>query len=65
MDWLLSLGDALRLLRAYEREHQPDHAQQLLAELVAEFPSNPLFSHELALLDQRTLRRRGELLPVG
>jgi hypothetical protein len=22
MDWLLSLGDALRLLRAYEREHQ-------------------------------------------
>jgi hypothetical protein len=54
------------LALAYEREHQPDHARQLLAELVAEFPSNPLlFSHELALLDQRTLRRRGELLPVG
>jgi hypothetical protein len=53
------------LALAYEREHQPDHARQLFAELVAEFPNNPLFSHELALLDQRTLRRRGELLPVG
>ena len=39
------------LALACEREHQMDHAHQLLAELAAEFPSNPLFAHELALLD--------------
>jgi hypothetical protein len=37
-----------------EREHQP--ARQLLAELVAEFPSKPVFSHELAFLDQNFSR---------
>jgi hypothetical protein len=39
---LLALG--------YEREHQPDSARILLAELTAQFPENPLFAHELALL---------------
>jgi hypothetical protein len=39
------------LALACEREHQMDHAHQLLAELAAEFPSNPLFAHELSLLD--------------
>jgi hypothetical protein len=39
---LLALG--------YEREHQPDHARILLAELTAQFPENPLFAHELALI---------------
>jgi hypothetical protein len=42
------------LALACEREHQMDHAHQLLAELAAEFPSNPLFAHELALLDHPT-----------
>jgi hypothetical protein len=41
---LLALG--------YEREHQPDRARVLLAELTAQFPENPLFAHELALVDQ-------------
>jgi hypothetical protein len=39
---LLALG--------YEREHHPDRAKVLLAELTAQFPENPLFAHELALL---------------
>lgn len=38
------------LALACEREHQPERARQLLTELVAEFPANPLFAHELALL---------------
>ncbi len=39
------------LALAYEREHQPDQARPLLAELTTQFPQNPLFAHELALLD--------------
>jgi hypothetical protein len=39
------------LALACEREHQTDHARQLLTELVAEFPANPLFIHELGLID--------------
>jgi hypothetical protein len=39
------------LALACEREHQMDRAHQLLVELVAEYPTNPLFAHELALLD--------------
>jgi hypothetical protein len=41
---LLALG--------YEREHQPDRARVLLADLTAQFPENPLFAHELALCGQ-------------
>jgi hypothetical protein len=40
---LLALG--------YEREHQVDRARVLLAELTAQFPENPLFAHELALIE--------------
>jgi hypothetical protein len=39
------------LALAFEREHQPDRARLLLSELTAQFPSNPLFAHELALID--------------
>ena len=39
---LLALG--------YEREHQTDRARILLAELTAQFPENPIFAHELALI---------------
>ncbi|HKQ86106.1 MAG TPA: hypothetical protein VJS43_04970 [Candidatus Acidoferrales bacterium] len=41
------------LALASEREHQNARARVLLAELTKEFPENPLFAHELALLDQR------------
>jgi len=40
---LLALG--------YEREHQFDRARVLLADLTAQFPENPLFAHELALIE--------------
>jgi len=43
----------IMLALAYEREGQLDHTRQLLTELAAEFPNNPLFSRELALLDQK------------
>lgn len=46
------------LALAYEREHQPDRARLLLAELAQEFPSNPIYSRELALADQRAAARR-------
>ena len=39
------------LALAYRREKQPDRARPLLAELAEEFPSNPLFAKELALVD--------------
>jgi hypothetical protein len=39
------------LALAYEREHEPEQARRLLQELVAEYPSNPLYAKELALLD--------------
>lgn len=41
------------LALASEREHQNVRAHLLLAQLTKEFPENPLFAHELALLDQR------------
>lgn len=46
---LLALG--------YEREHQTDRARVLLAELTAQFPENPIFAHELALI-QETLNKQ-------
>jgi hypothetical protein len=39
------------LALAYEREHQPDRARELLAQLESEYPANPLYAKELALLD--------------
>jgi hypothetical protein len=41
------------LALACEREHQMDRARKLLTELAAEFPANPLYAHEIVLLDQR------------
>ena len=46
------------LALAFEREHQPDRARPLLAELTDEFPDNPIFARELALLDARSPSRR-------
>jgi hypothetical protein len=39
------------LALACEREHQNERARALLAQLATEFPANPLFAHELALVD--------------
>jgi hypothetical protein len=36
---------------AYVREHDKQHARELLAELRQQFPSNPLFAEEIAKLD--------------
>jgi hypothetical protein len=41
------------LALASEREHQNDRARALLAELAMEYPANPRFARELALLDQQ------------
>jgi hypothetical protein len=41
----------IMLALAYEREHEPGRARALLADLVKQFPSNPLFARELALID--------------
>ncbi len=46
---LLALG--------YEREHQFDRARVLLAELTAQFPENPLFAHELSLIQNSPKNR--------
>ncbi|HKS82575.1 MAG TPA: hypothetical protein VJR23_13815 [Candidatus Acidoferrales bacterium] len=46
------------LALAYRREHEPDLARPLLADLTQEFPTNPLFAHELALLDNATCCKR-------
>jgi hypothetical protein len=40
------------LALAYEREHQPDRARELLVQLEAEYPANPLYAKEIALLDR-------------
>jgi len=40
------------LALALQREHQTERARALLADLTAEFPANPLFAHELSLVDQ-------------
>jgi hypothetical protein len=46
------------LALACEREHQTVHARQLLAELVAEFPANPLFVRELGLIDHPSAAKK-------
>jgi len=38
------------LALAYRREHQPDRARVLLAELTEQFPTNPRFAYELSLV---------------
>ena len=48
----------IMLALAYEREHQPDHARTLLAELTTQFPTNPHYSEELAIAVQRTAKSR-------
>jgi hypothetical protein len=44
----------IMLALAYEREHRTDSARPLLASLADEFPSNPLYAHELSLIDHPT-----------
>jgi len=44
----------IMLALACEREHHMDRARVLLEDLSKEFPSNPIFAHELALLDQHS-----------
>jgi hypothetical protein len=39
------------LALAYEREHKPERAKELLSELAIQFPDNPVFARELALVD--------------
>lgn len=48
----------IMLALAYEREHQPDRARPLLADLTNQFPTNPHYSQELALADQRSEKKR-------
>jgi hypothetical protein len=42
----------IMLALAYEREHQPEKARALLVELSTQFPTNPIFAHELTLVDK-------------
>jgi hypothetical protein len=42
------------LALASEREHEDYRAHLLLSQLTKEFPENPLFAHELALLNERS-----------
>lgn len=44
----------IMLALAYEREHQMERARVLLTELASEFPANPLYARELALIDRNT-----------
>jgi len=44
----------IMLALACEREHQTDRARELLRQLAQEFPSNPIFLRELALLDHHS-----------
>ncbi len=43
----------IMLALTYEREHQDALAEPLLADLAAEFPANPIFARELALLQRQ------------
>lgn len=44
----------IMLALAYEREHEPGRARILLTELVKQFPENPLYARELALIDHES-----------
>lgn len=46
------------LALACEREHQPERARQLFAELAAEFPENPVFARELGLISHPGERKQ-------
>lgn len=46
------------LALAYERERQSDRAQPLLVALNAEFPANPIYAHELMLIDKKQAARK-------
>ena len=46
------------LALAYEREHHVERAHPLLVALCAQFPTNPIFAHELQLIDQKQPTRR-------
>ncbi len=48
------------LALAYEREHENASAQKLLADLASEFPGNPVFSRELALVDKQIGKAPGK-----
>jgi hypothetical protein len=39
------------LALAYEREHKPERAKELLSELTTQFPDNPVFARELAIVN--------------
>jgi len=39
------------LALAYEREHKPERAKELLSELAIEYPDNPVFARELAIVN--------------
>ncbi len=49
--YLAPFADIL-LAIAYVRDHDKQHARQLLSQLHDEFPANPLFSQEMARLDK-------------
>ena len=42
------------LALAYEREHKPERAKELLSELATEYPNNPVFARELAIVNNPT-----------
>jgi hypothetical protein len=46
------------LALAYEREHKPEQARELLSELAVQFPGNSVFARELALVDNPSCCKR-------
>jgi hypothetical protein len=48
----------IMLALAYERERQPEKARVLLTELSTQFPTNPIFAHELTLVDKHHASKR-------
>lgn len=46
------------LALAYEREHKPERARELLSELAVEFPRNSVFARELSLVDNPSCCKR-------
>jgi tetratricopeptide (TPR) repeat protein len=46
------------LALAYEREHKPEQARELLAQLAEQFPRNSVFARELALVDNPSCCKR-------
>jgi len=55
----------IMLALACEREHQTDRARELLRQLTQEFPSNPIFLHELALLDHHSAVQCKAIASIG